>query len=613
MHSSTGLAEPAPEAHKPVPAGGNLATRLVRVSEPLLLLVAGIFFALHFVHLKADFPNYSQWMDWSKYTDEGWYGDAAIRHYQLGHWNVPGDFNPAAALPVWPALEMTLFHVTGVSLTAARALTVVVFGLILAGCYALLRHWSDAWRSSLAVDGTATGATSRSWGMAAPVAMLLLAVSPFCYAFSRLAILEPLLVLLALAALLVASKAGSASASAGGIESPGGLTWSDLRRPEGMRWFPWGVALGLLLPLIVLTKTTGVFLFPAIFWMLWGSSGYRLRPFLPVALLACTTGAVGWGAYYGLFVCPHYLLDYHYLFSANAYTGVTWATFWPVLQATVMDCVWIGTALAALALAAVLMALPGLCFLRFRRNPMAGALLLWVLGYGAFLAYHDNPQPRYYVVLAVPLTLLTAMAFDGLLGSAVAAWRGLPGMRGWTRWPLGIGAGLFGAGLLFATFSGARRTISFVRHPEYTWISAAHQLAETIDQQVAAHPGQSRLLLSISGSDISLMTGLPSICDDFGTMTLPDRVATYKPGWFAAWNDVEDDKMDALTPTYRLVRVAVFPAFDDPERNLLILYRLDAVGPPGSKGRPGRRRFMSVPQRLRTKVGEQPSAAQLKH
>ena len=69
-------------------------------------------------------------------------------------------------------------------------------------------------------------------------------------------------------------------------------------------------------------------------------------------------------------------------------------------------------------------------------------------------------------------------------------------------------------------------------------------------------------------------------------MTLPDRVATYKPGWFATWNDVEDDKMEALAPMYRLVRVAAFPALDDPERNLLILYRLDPIGAPGAGQQP---------------------------
>jgi hypothetical protein len=64
---------------------------------------------------------------------------------------------------------------------------------------------------------------------------------------------------------------------------------------------------------------------------------------------------------------------------------------------------------------------------------------------------------------------------------------------------------------------------------------------------------------------------------------------------------------------YRLVRVMSVAAFDDPERNLLVLYRLDPVGTPGAPGRPGRRRSLSVPHRLRTKVGEQPTVLQLKH
>ena len=44
-----------------------------------LVLIATLV-ALHFVHLRADFPNHSPWMDdWAKYTDEGWYGNAAVR------------------------------------------------------------------------------------------------------------------------------------------------------------------------------------------------------------------------------------------------------------------------------------------------------------------------------------------------------------------------------------------------------------------------------------------------------------------------------------------------------------------------------------------------------
>src|SRR5215813_15590217 len=95
----------------PIPAPRKTkASSVSRAIEMLLLAIAAGFLVLHAVHLRADFPNHSPWMDWSKYTDEGWYGDAAIRHFQRGGWYVPGDFNPAAALPVWPLVESAVFR-----------------------------------------------------------------------------------------------------------------------------------------------------------------------------------------------------------------------------------------------------------------------------------------------------------------------------------------------------------------------------------------------------------------------------------------------------------------------------------------------------------------------
>ncbi|MEI9968294.1 MAG: hypothetical protein WDM87_06590 [Terracidiphilus sp.] len=47
--------------------------------------------------------------DWAKFTDEGWYGAAAIRAHLFGHWYLAGDFNSAVALPVWPFVEWVLF------------------------------------------------------------------------------------------------------------------------------------------------------------------------------------------------------------------------------------------------------------------------------------------------------------------------------------------------------------------------------------------------------------------------------------------------------------------------------------------------------------------------
>jgi hypothetical protein len=142
--------------------------------------------------------------------------------------------------------------------------------------------------------------------------------------------------------------------------------------------------------------------------------------------------------------------------------------------------------------------------------------------------------------------------------------------------------------------------VRYGTHPKYTFLVAVHHLHDAVQRELGADPHHSRLVLSISGSDISLISGLPSICDDFGTMELPDRVATYKPGWFAAWNDVEDDKMAALAPMFRLVKVGAYPAYDDPERNLLILYRLDSVNSP-RRGRNSRRRYFINPHQRKSK------------
>ena len=540
------------ESAPPAPWPSTLLVSL----HAILLVTAAIFFALHFVHITADFPNFSRWMDWSKYTDEGWYGDAAIRHYQLGHWYVPGDFNPAVALPVWPLLEALVFRFTGVSLIAVRALTVVVFGGILVCSWLLI-------------------ARSRNRGLApslaGSIAVLLLAVSPFCYVFTRLGILEPLLILLMLLALLAAQSARESA------------TFTANLIPI--------LALGILLPLLILTKTTGLFLVPAIAWMLFATLGHRIKPFLWIGLPAAGIALALWLAYFVLLVRPHYLTDYRYLFSANAYTSITLSNYRTVLWNTIKDGRWFGTILQYSAAIAMLFA--AFRWRRLREHPMIPVLMLWALGYTAFLAYHNNLQPRYYLVVAVPLTLLLPVVIRDLI---------LPATRFRTF-------ATVAAAILFAAIAipDARVTIDILRHPQYTLLDTARKIDRYILDDQKHDPSHSALLLSISGSDLSLMTGLHSICDDFGTAELVDRVNQYRPGWYASWNLIEDDKMDALTPNFNVERVATFPAMDDQDRNLLILYRLTpADAETDSARKKGRRR-------LRSKLGQQPSTTQLKH
>jgi len=535
--------------------------RLAASLRVVLLAVTAIFFALHFLHLNADFPNHSPWIDWSKYTDEGWYGDAAIRHYLSGHWYLKGDFNPAVALPVWPALELLFFRFTGVSAAAARSLTLCVFALTLFTFYRLIDRY------------TRPQASDSGPSLAAPLAVLFFCVSPFFYVFERMAILEPLLVALTAVALLAASHL-----------HPLVFSWKSIKT-----FFP-SLALGLLLPAMVLTKTTAIFLLPAIAYMLWARAGYRLRTALRFALLPTIMAIALWLAYILFFVRPNYIEDYQYLFSANGYTGIELEPYSRVILNTIADGLWMGRVLFPLFFLVLALAL----FWRPRlfRNPLVPALLLWTGGYFAFLAYHNNLQPRYYLVAAAPIVVLVALGID-CFRQAVT--------------PRGIAIASTAATLvvLAVVVPDALTQLDFILHPDYTFQAAAN----SIKRIVLAEPTHSHLVLSISGSDLTLMTGLPSIDDDFGTLDLVQRIRQYHPGWYVAWNQIDDDKMESLTPTYHIERVAAFPVMDDPERNLLILYRLD----PTIQTAPLQIHKPHPPRPLITKIGQQPSVEQLEH
>jgi 4-amino-4-deoxy-L-arabinose transferase-like glycosyltransferase len=471
--------------------------------------------ALHAIHLRADFPNHSPWMDYSKYTDEGWYGKAAIEHYVRGTWYVHGDFNPSVALPVLPALELALFHFTGVSLTAARLLILAVFAGNLLLTYFIVRVHAPQWTALLAVT--------------------LLAANAFLYAFSRLAILEPLLIFFLLASWLLA------------------LQWQRAQSLVGKLTLLSGI--GLMLCLMVLTKTTAVFVIPSTLFIIWHSCGYKLRLTLRACLPVAAAAGLLWAAYYILFVRPHYGLDYHYLFSANEWTKPAnlkeWLlAFWFALHGTLWIDPWL-TVLAAMWLI--------LSFTLFRHlwhNPLFAAALLAAGGYIFFIGWHNNMQPRYYQVVAFPLVIIAALA----LAASTQ-------LRGKFKWPL---ASVCGALMLISCTANLRLVMQWTTHPEYSWTTAASRLTRYID----THPNGNRLLLSISGDNITLITHLPAICDDFGTWDLPYRIHYYRPGWYAAWNEIDPGTLQDLQTQYSLEQVAAFPAFDDPDRNQLILYKL---------------------------------------
>jgi len=235
---------------------------------------------------------------------------------------------------------------------------------------------------------------------------------------------------------------------------------------------------------------------------------------------------------------------------------------------------------------------------RLLSNPLFPALLLWIGGYFVFLAYHNNLQPRYYLVVATPITVVVALGIDSFRQALD---------RTYGRAATIVSTTLAVAAVLIIAVPDVVQQVGYLLHPSYDFQAAA----QNIKQIVLADRDHPHLILSISGSDLTLMTGLPSIDDDFGTLNLDERVLQYHPGWYVAWNDVEDDKADNITPFYQMERVAAFPAYDDPDRNLLILYRLNPLAEPPTAPHLAPKRH--IPKPLITKLGQQPSSTQLEH
>ena len=504
------------------------------------------FAVLHAAHLRADFPNHSPWVtDWAKYTDEGWYGNAAIRARLSGNWYLRGDFNPAPAVPVWPFLEWLLFFVTGVSVTAARGLAVALFFASLLLSYFLLRTRGPQWMALLAVT--------------------LLVTSPFLYSFSRLAILEPLLITLILVALNLA------------VRLPG------FRRPILV-----SAVIGLLFTLMVLTKTTAVFMLPALVWAivlpLWrsrrmalGAPQGGLGPLGRKLIVRCVAAAgaasaASFALWMALVTHSGLLPDYEYLFFVNRYIKPA-QFYWPLLSLgwALHGGLWIDRILFPLAA----MMLLGACFAWFKGrarrlllDPVFGASVLAIAGNLFFMTYQNHTQPRYFAVVAFFSFFMVAQATHAMLGDGHGQLQTHARSSNWLGW-LALSLCAIAAGI-----NGAE-TLSYATHPEYTFVNAAERLTRYIDD----HPNGKRLLVSVSGDEITLVTHLPALNDMFDGPgdDMPDlaaKLAFYQPGWYACWNQLDAGALEDLHSRYSVEQVASFRAFDDSSRNVLVLFKL---------------------------------------
>jgi 4-amino-4-deoxy-L-arabinose transferase-like glycosyltransferase len=448
-------------------------------------------------------------MDQAKFTDEGWWANAAVRHFLVGHWQVAGDYNPAAAVPVWPVVLTLVFHFTGVGIVAVRAVN-VFFSIATVGLvYLLVRRYASE--------------------TAATVAALLLAASPFAFAFSRLATLDTIVDFEFCLLLWVASYANP------------------------RRIWP-SILLGVLIPILLFTKTTAVVLVPAALWLLWMASRKR---FLWPALWAGAVAGAGIGIYLFAVLHSRYAEDYRYFFDINALADVEWRHTAFLVRQLLRHCMWIDPILYPAALAVLLLSL--LWLRQLWRNPLFTASWIAFVGNAVYiLRRQDDYAPRYFLAMLVPLILVLALALRELE------------VRNRTL------ASLLTVTLALALMFDTARVVGFLTHRQYEFYNAA----QSIKAIVNADPHALRLLLGSSGDQLSLMTGVPSINDGYSSEDLAQKLSRHQPGWYVGWNELDQDILGSLS-AFRLDKVATFRVFDHDERDLLTLYRMVPAKPSG--------------------------------
>jgi hypothetical protein len=236
------------------------------------------------------------------------------------------------------------------------------------------------------------------------------------------------------------------------------------------------------------------------------------------------------------------------LFSINAYR-VHLSIVPRMAWVTLRDGMWIQPVLFPLAMVMVVLSVVWLRELW--RAPLFGAAVIAMVGHLAYVGYHTNFQPRYYLVIAMPMVVVIVLGAAALRERVVWGW------------------GLVQVALLVAVVMMAGRSWEYVTHPQYSFLGAAQSIAAVIRAD-----GSTRPLLSDSGDDITLMTGVPAITEAYQVHGLDALLARYQPGWYAAWPGWEDKAIGAVGARYRLDEVARFRVFDDPTRQTLVLYKL---------------------------------------
>ncbi len=474
----------------------------------LLFIATAVLLALRLIHIYADFPGYHFYaQERARFTDEGFYTGAALHTFTLGHVWIPGGWNPGVFMPVWPLLVGMVFHFTGVSAAAARSLAVVCTWLGVLLAYLIARQYRSR--------------------IFASISAFLIAANALGFFYGRLALLEPAQVLFVLLAIYLAGKV-----------RPGNILLA--------------AAVGIVFVFLALTKTSAAFLLPAVVYPIWGWNR-KIDRRAAWKLLAVTLGT-------SIVLLGTAKLIWLHYYAADASVILYMRPLWQLENSPLrllrffFRGTWIDPVLFPLALAAFVAAVTRLRFLW--HDTFFTTAFLWAAGYAAFIVYHYDGPPRYFVTLIVPTVWLALVLMEWMLRQHRRA-----GM-------------VIAACIALSVVWNLAYIANYLFYPRYTLRNASVAIRRTIAAQKKIQPGSNELLIGRGAEEISLLSGgLPAVDSD-GTMPLAEKLDVYRPGWFMAWSSDPPLRTAIVAEHRHMVERANFPGLDPSRHAGIILYQL---------------------------------------
>ena len=462
----------------------------------IFLIVLVLLGTVRFVHLDADFPA-GITTSRALYTDEGLYSVNAVRLSTGRHWYAPGELNTGINLPIASALEAGAFRIFGRSLTVARGVIAASTIVLIAAAFALTLGYAPF--------------------LCAALVAATLSFDFLLFSYSRLAIVDVVMTTIATLALVTASRVREQHAAL------------------------MAATVGVMAGVAALTKTTAVCAIPAIAYLsaTGVASAARKQQVSGIVLASCglvviAYNALAWYAY------PVDYVYFHRIAEVRLAAGPLdlARNFVLAIVNTIRFDPWVSL-VAISSTVALLKASAG-----FRGNILVRTSAIWVLGFYVMLSLTSYQPSRYFVVVLVPLVML----------SGIAPWH-IGDLVSTPRTTVALRAAMIMSLLAYNVW----HVEHYLRHPRYSFARMAREVGHIVNQPSNHRPG---VLLGNMAPSVSLESGVKAISLEYGSQDLQVRIAAACPTYFITL-EAPGEEENRLLSDYVVEPVKEWNVFDN--------------------------------------------------